>query len=173
MKIGSICTRRIVTIDRESSLADAAGLMREHHVGALVVTAEGAGGHQVLGVVTDRDLVIDVLARGLDAEEVRVGSLANKTVTSVFENEEIDSAIAAMQESGVRRLLVSDGQRRLVGISSFDDLLVACAAQMGALAQVIHSGVQREMAHTSAMPDVPPLLLLGVLPQTEREDAVA
>lgn len=159
MNIGSICTRRIITVDRDSSLGEAASLMRNHHVGALVVTSETAAGPRVHGVVTDRDLVIDVLARNLDAAGVGIGSIANRTVASVFENEEIDSAIAAMQESGVRRLLVADEQRRLVGVATFDDLLIACAMQMGALAQVIHAGVRREGSQTGDVPGTVPLLL--------------
>jgi CBS domain-containing protein len=73
MNIGSICQRRLVTIERTNSLAQAATLMRERHVGALVVTTSTAEGPRVDGIVTDRDLVVGALAEGLDAASVTVG----------------------------------------------------------------------------------------------------
>ena len=125
MNVGSVCARRIVSIDSGGTLAQAASLMRDHHVGALVITVEDARGLSVDGIVTDRDLVIDVLARGLDSATVRIGELVSSEVVSVSEDDDLESAIAAMQETGVRRLLVTGADRQLVGVVSLDDL-IAC-----------------------------------------------
>ena len=164
MKIASICQRRIVTIDHASSLVQAAGLMREHHVGALVVTTESSEGPRVTGVVTDRDLVIDVLARGLGGTAVAIGDLASHRIASVSEDDDLDQAIAAMQESGVRRLLVVDHERRLTGIVSLDDLMAACAGQVAGLSEVIRSGIDRESAETSPLPTtVQPMLRIPAM----------
>lgn len=164
MNIASICKRRIVTVDSAGTLEQAAGLMREHHVGALVVTTQtDEGGMRVAGVVTDRDLVVDVLARGLDVTGVRIGELTRGAVVSVAEDDDLVAAIAAMQDSGVRRLLVSDAERRLVGIVSLDDLMDACAREIDGLAKVIRSGIDREVTEADAAPLPVPLLRIPAM----------
>jgi len=149
MQVCAICNHNIVTIDAQCTLVEAARMMRDHHVGALVVTCADAHGAQVCGIVTDRDLVIDALARTpleLDAE---VGDLAHVDLTLIAENASLGQAVSAMQDSGVRRLLVTDSEDRLSGIISLDDVIDACARQVGGLAGVIHSGRDRERAmHT-------------------------
>lgn len=152
MNIASICQRHIVSIDSARPLAEAAALMRERHVGALVVTAASAEGPRVAGVVTDRDLVIHALAGGLGAAGVDIGALASERLVSVNELDDLSDAIEAMQASGVRRLLVTDDDERLIGIVSLDDLLAACATQFDGLAKIIRSGIEREVAAT-ALPD--------------------
>ena len=146
MNIGTLCTRRIVTVNAASSLAQAATLMREHHVGALVVVTQTGDSQAVSGIVTDRDLVLDVLARRLDAADICIGDLARERVATVCEDDDVETAIAVMQESGVRRLLVTDADRHLSGIVAFDDLMAACARTMWELAQIVHLGIEREVA---------------------------
>ena len=157
MNVASVCARRIVSIMDTGTLAEAATLKREHHVGAVVVTAEAPEGLQVSGIVTDRDLVLDVLARGLDGATVRIGELVSSEVVSVSEDDDVDTAIAAMQETGVRRLLVTDATGKLVGVVSLDDLISVFASQMDGLAGVIRSGMKREVAEAMAAPPPPPL----------------
>jgi len=144
MRIADICRQRVISVDRGSSLVHAAALMRTHHVGALVVTTQTPEGSQVSGIVTDRDLVVEVLARGLDGTRIRIGDLACSRVETVSGGDELGGAIAAMQRGGVRRLLVLDGDRRVTGIVSLDDMLGACAAELCALANVVRSGIERE-----------------------------
>lgn len=155
MKIGSICRRRVVTIDAASSLTQAAALMREHHVGALVVTSASAEGTHVRGIVTDRDLVIHVLARGSETAGVRVGELTGAAPFSVHEEDSLSDAIAAMKSHGVRRLLVTNSGERLCGILSLDDVVSACGDLIEGLAGVIRAGAEREVA--AELPPAPPL----------------
>jgi CBS domain-containing protein len=162
MNIASICRCPIVTIDSAGSLTEAAILMREHHVGALVVTHQAADGLYVSGVVTDRDLVIDVLACELDGAGVEIGDLASSPIVSVSEDADLSDAIVAMQDSGVRRLLVTNDEEQLTGIVSFDDLMAACAREVAGLAQVIRSGIEREFDETAEMPLPTPQQLLRV-----------
>jgi CBS domain-containing protein len=157
MNISSICRRRIVTIDSKGALTQAARLMREHHVGSLVVTTDGQDGPQVVGVVTDRDLVISVLANGLDTSSLAVGALASPQIVSVTEDDGVDAALALMRDSGVRRLLVVDEKRQLTGIVALDDLVEACVDLVSGLGQVIRRGIEREAAHVAPLP-VPPVL---------------
>src|SRR3970040_1219836 len=107
MNIGEICTREGVMTDRASTLQQAATLMREQHVGTLLVTGDSGEGMQVVGVVTDRDVVIEAVARGLDVTQAEVGRLAEGKLAVVPAAATLDEAISMMKERGVRRLLVS------------------------------------------------------------------
>lgn len=144
MNIGLICRRRVVTVDRMASPIRAAELMRDHHVGALVVTADTDASPHVIGVVTDRDLVVGGIARGLDGASAPIGTLAATQVVSVSEDDDLSTAIATMQAHGVRRLLVLDDSRNVVGFLSLDDLVDAYASELEGLARVIRSGIERE-----------------------------
>lgn len=158
MNIGTLCSRRIVTVDSSCSLTQAASLMRERHVGALVVTTASSGGTRVTGVVTDRDLVIHVLAQGIDGEDVDIGDLAHPHIASVSEKDDLSHALSVMERHGVRRLLVTNDEQQLIGIVSLDDLTAACASDMDRLSKVIRSGMGRESAETTpVIPPLPPL----------------
>ena len=146
MNVGSVCRRGVVTIGRAESPIRAAEMMRAHHVGALVVTTQTDEGPHVVGIVTDRDLVIDGIARGLAHASVPVGDIASTRVASIPEDADLSDALAAMQEHGVRRLLVTDAGRLLVGFVSLDDLVDAYAREFDGLAKVIRSGIQREVS---------------------------
>lgn len=161
MDIASICTRTVVTVDHAATLPEAARLMREHHVGSLVVTQPGAEGTAVIGVVTDRDLAVEVLARGVDGSDVRVGQLVRGPLVSVAGSAGLDEAVALMQRHGVRRLLVAGEQGQLAGIVALDDLLAAYAARFAALAQVVQAGLERE-AHERAPVEPPPIPSLRI-----------
>ena len=137
MSISAICQPDVITIDVGASLRDAASLMRAHHIGALVVTVDAAGREQAVGVITDRDLAIEILARDLNPTDVKVGQLASRHLASVPGTAGIAEAVAVMQASGVRRLLVTDHEGQLAGFVSADDLLEALAGQLGVLANAL------------------------------------
>jgi CBS domain-containing protein len=162
MKIGSVCRRRVVTIDEDSSVVEAAALMREHHVGSLVVTVNTPEGTQV-GVVSDPVLVIEVLARGIDATGATLRELARQRIVSVSEDDDLSSAIAAMQDGGVRRLLVTNDEQQLIGIVAFDDLISAAAGEMEDLVQVIRIGIEREVTQSRAAPPAMPALRIPAI----------
>ena len=152
MALGSICTRELVTLDRNASLQEAARLMRDHHVGTVVVTQNVDEALQVAGIVTDRDLAVEVLARGVDGASVSVGALlGERLVHSVSEDADVGDAIELMQASGVRRLLVRDAHGHLAGILSFDDVLHACATQLTGLAGALRKGIEQEAAQRARL----------------------
>lgn len=155
MRIGSLCRRRLITIDRGATLAEAASLMREHRVGALLVTGLTSDGLAVAGILTDRDVVIHALAEGIYTEVVTAGDLAPQPTVSVSEDEDASVALAAMQAHGVRRLLVTDAQQCTVGMLSLEDLLLAYAGEMAVLAGVIRSGIEREASESAAAKSAP------------------
>jgi len=144
MQVGSFCRHDVVTVDHGATLQEAARLMREHHVGSLVVTSGPAGGKRVLGLVTDRDLVVEAMAAGIDARLTRVADVAVSRPIAVTETTALTEAIGTMANAGVRRLLVTTAQHKLVGIVSLDDVLAFCAAELHALSQATRQGIARE-----------------------------
>lgn len=143
MNIASICRREIVTVQADASLREAAALMRDHHVGALVVT-DGGDTPSVSGVVTDRDLAIEVLALDLDPAGMRVGQLVTGSPVAVPGSGSLQDAVELMEERGVRRLLVTDEDGGVIGFVSVDDLVDAMAAEVSGLARALRSGIARE-----------------------------
>ena len=144
MRIGDICTREVVSLDGGSTLQDAAALMRERHIGALLVTGATPLGPRALGVVTDRDLVVEAMARGLSGENVRLGTLAEGKLATIPAAGKVEDAITAMGARGVRRLLVATADGELYGILTLEDLLDAMAHRMLDLAKALRGGIERE-----------------------------
>ena len=152
MTIATICRSEVITIDAGASLQDAANLMRAHHIGALVVTVDAAGGEQAVAVIIDRDLTIEVLARDLNPTDVKVGQRASRHLASVLGTAGIAEAVAVMQAAGVRRLLVTGNERQLTGFVSADDWLGALAEQLGILANALRTGIAREGVERPSIP---------------------
>lgn len=145
MKVESLCQRTLVTIDAAASLADAARLMRQAHVGALVVTTEGGGQHQVVGVLTDRDLVVEGLARDGDPSRLQAGGLASRRLVVVAAEADVAEAVTRMREGGVRRLLVVQApDNRLVGLVALEELLEALVGDLATLAAALRQDISRE-----------------------------
>lgn len=135
MLIGDVCKRGVGTIPRDRSVQEAAILMREHHVGDLVVVSADELATP-LGIVTDRDIVIGVVAPQLDPAVVTVGDIVSRALVTVPAEACVFETIERMQRNGVRRLPVVNAGGALVGIIAFDDLLRIVANAAGALANV-------------------------------------
>jgi len=145
MTIGEICTRETVFTTRETTVATAARLMRHHHVGTLVVVEEMNGGRRVpVGIVTDRDVVVEVMATGLDPNAITVGDIMGQELVTARESEGVLETMQIMRYKGVRRLPIVDKDGQLVGIVSFDDLLEVLAEQFGELAKIVAREQARE-----------------------------
>jgi CBS domain-containing protein len=148
MNVISLCKREVVGIDAQASLRDAAALMCEEHVGSLVVLT-GEEPPQVVGIVTDRDLALEVLGREQPRADVRVGHLASSPPIAVLSSATLNEAIASMEHGGVRRLLVVDDDGGVVGLLSSDDLLEALADEFAGLARALRKGIKREASDRS------------------------
>lgn len=149
MNVATLCPREIVTVPASASVREAAALMRDEHIGALAVTDPYAPG-RVIGIVTDRDLVVDLLAGGLPVDQQAVGAIARTELAGVPADASIHHAVQAMQRSGVRRLLIMGKDNTVVGLVSSDDLLGAVAGELDALADTLRGGVLREGARKPA-----------------------
>jgi signal-transduction protein with cAMP-binding, CBS, and nucleotidyltransferase domain len=100
-------------------VSDAARAMRDGNIGDVLVTEGG----QLVGIMTDRDLVVRVLAEGLDPSRTPLGTVCSRELTTVSPGDAIETAVARMRDSAIRRLpVVEDG--RLVGILALGDLAV-------------------------------------------------
>jgi CBS domain-containing protein len=152
MNIGDICTRDVAFVDHEETLQRAASVMRERHVGALVVTRQEGDATFVLGIVTDRDLVVEGVARGVDAGHTAIGRLASPGIASLPARAGLGEAIELMKMRGVRRLLVAAEDGHLHGIVSQDDLVAALGHEVAGLAHALRKGIDREAAERGAAP---------------------
>lgn len=138
MDVASTCRRHVVTATPTDSLVALAQKMREYHVGCLVVVEEEGGQSRPLGIVTDRDLVVLVLARELDStnSSVTAADLMAQPLVTVRANANMLDALNLMHDAGVRRLPVVDDDGGLVGMLALDDALAALAGHLRLLAQV-------------------------------------
>ncbi|MGZ5650300.1 MAG: CBS domain-containing protein, partial [Usitatibacter sp.] len=116
MKVERIFTRSVVSTSRVDTIEAAAALMRRHHVGSLLVTEKIGARPEVVGIVTDRDLVLLALAEGLNAHKVAVDKVMTPVVASVPESADVLEALERMRAAGVRRLLVTAEKGEPAGI---------------------------------------------------------
>jgi CBS domain-containing protein len=144
MSVGEICNREVVITEKSLSVVKAARLMRTHHVGDLVVTEEMNGRKHPVGIVTDRDIVVEVVAAGVSPEMLKVGDIMGPEVATVTEGEGLFEALRYMRDKGVRRMPVVDREGGLVGILTLDDLLTLLAEEMTELAKLVSHERQRE-----------------------------
>jgi CBS domain-containing protein len=144
MSISEFCNREVVFATREMSLPEAAQLMREYHVGALVVVDEGNGKRVPIGIVTDRDIVIKVISQSLDLDDFSVGDIMGPQLISVQEKDGVFETIRLMRTKGIRRIPVINQEGGLVGIISADDILDLLADEMAELAKVAPREQERE-----------------------------
>jgi len=152
MAIGEICSREVVFIARSESCAQAARLMRENHVGSLVVVAKPGAPGMPVGMITDRDLAVGVMALGLDPEKILVEAVMRPRIALARETEGLGRAIALMRAEGVRRLPVVDADGNLVGILAADDLIELFADELSGLAAMIGKSARLERAERRAVP---------------------
>jgi CBS domain-containing protein len=138
--IGDICTRPAITASPSTTVHEAAHRMRTKRVGALVVV-NGLG--EPIGVVTDRDVTVEVVAQGSDPSLVRLGALVRRKPAVIREDAGILDATKLMSRRGVRRLPVVSKTGKLVGIVALDDLLMLLGSEMGNIASTLASELGR------------------------------
>ena len=143
---GALCRRLVITVGEDEDISAAARLMREKHVGYLVVTdqAPEATMRKVVGVLTDRDIVVAVVASETEPRSLRVGDVMTRTPLLVGEDYFIDAVLRFMRDAGVRRVPVVGKQGELVGVLSLDDVLRSIAEQLTSIAGSIRSERQNE-----------------------------
>lgn len=148
MNIAKLCRPDVVTVREFDELTAAAGLMRERHIGYLVVVEPefADGSLKPVGVLTDRDIVVTVVARQTDPRTLRVGDVMTREPVVAADTDPIDKALASMRRMGVRRLPVVGSRGQLVGVLSLDDVIDALAAEMANVAGSIRNEQRMEGA---------------------------
>jgi len=152
MGVGEICSREVVCINRIECVAKAAQLMRKHHVGSVVVVDEKAGGRTPIGMLTDRDIVVAVVAVGLNPEAVTAGDIMSGELLSVNEDTGIAETTELMRVRGVRRIPVTSSRGSLIGILAADDVQSLLAEEMSALASIGERAQRRESGFRKSAP---------------------
>lgn len=144
MRIGDICTLQTVHCKRDMTVQQAALLMRTHHVGDLVVVEQPNGEQVPVGIITDRDIVVSVIALGLDPDSLLVGDVMTAELMTAAEEEDVYETIERMRFKRIRRLPVVNSLGGLSGIVSADDLLEFLADEMGDLSRISSGQLARE-----------------------------
>lgn len=144
MTISAICSREIITVHRDATVLHAAMLMRQYHMGDVVVIEDRKGKSVPVGIVTDRDIVIELVATELDCRVITAGDIMGTHLIVVKEDAGIFEAIQLMSAKGVRRLPVVDNEGGLAGIVTLDDLLLLLAKELGAFSKLIRHEQKNE-----------------------------
>ncbi len=145
MKVRQIHERDVVTISPEDSIVKAAKLMRQHHVGDVVIAGQGDDGPIPLGVITDRDLVVSVLAQEVEnPDTIRVADIAGRVLHTATEDQELSEVIKEMWGHGVRRMPVVDASGSLLGIVTYDDIIRRLSDELAEATRMMPRQQRRE-----------------------------
>ena len=136
MTVGKFCTRSVVIAGKDSSIIEVSKLMREHHVGDVVVVRYDDDQRKPIGIITDRDIVVELLATDVSLDVVSVGDVMSFELVTARENDSIWDTMHLMRSKGVRRIPVVNDQGGLEGILTSDDLLELLAEELVMLAKV-------------------------------------
>jgi CBS domain-containing protein len=145
MSIDAYCNRDVICSTRNTTVLEAASLMRRHHVGDIIIVDEDGDRRWAIGIVTDRDIVVEVVATGLDPRLVKLSDLMLEPLTIVEQHADVAQTIRTMAQKGVRRMPVVDAQGALLGIVTLDDLLAHLARPLADLSELAGQTRQREM----------------------------
>lgn len=136
MSIQEFCRRDVAVVEKNSSVNEAARKMRELHVGDVVVCERENGHNKPIGILTDRDIVVGIIALEIPIEAVRVEDVMTPTLVTVSIDADVAETVHLMETYGVRRLPVVDDKGALAGVISSADLLGVLGAEIQALARL-------------------------------------
>ena len=137
-------TSVVAVVEPETSALVVAKLMRKHHIGALVVV-DAQEKTRPVGIVTDRDLVLELMAEGLDPTVFTAGDIMSVDLVLASPEMDVMEAVQLMKKHRLRRLIMTDEQGRLVGIASMEDVLELLAQELASLATALAGARDREV----------------------------
>jgi CBS domain-containing protein len=144
MSVGEYCNREVVVAEKSTEIREAARLMRRHHVGDLVIVERRGEENIPIGIVTDRDLVVEVLAQELDPDVVTVADIMSLNPVTAGEEDELWDTLNRMRSQGIRRLPVVNARGGLEGILTADDVLELFAAGLADLVKLVKQEIYWE-----------------------------
>ena len=139
MRVGEFCNRDVIIVDRDTDIIAAAKLMRSEHVGDLVIVDTQDSGQIPVGILTDRDIVVELLATDVDLDKVSVGDAMSYELVVAREEDDLQETLAKMRQNGIRRVPVVNTAGALVGILTVDDLLEVYAEQFSDLVKLMYN----------------------------------
>jgi signal-transduction protein with cAMP-binding, CBS, and nucleotidyltransferase domain len=143
MTIESLLTRPVSTLPTTATCTEAARRMQRQNIGSVVVEQDGAP----VGIVTDRDLAMHIVAEERDPASVTVGAIMSKFPAFLSSQRDVRAALHTMREMGVRRLPAVNTQGRLIGMLSLDDILIELSDQFGQIKELLSSEASHLQAH--------------------------
>ena len=137
MSLERFCREPVVTVQPKQSVREAARLMRDRHVGAVLVV----DGDRPIGIVTDRDIVMRAIIEGRDPNTTPVRDVMSGSLTVVGSDQKIDDAVVAIRTAGIRRLPIVNAAGKANGIVTLDDLVVLMAGELNLVAGAVQQNV--------------------------------
>ena len=144
MLVGEYCNREVVVVEEEKSVTEAAAIMRQYHVGDVVICKAKYGKQMPVGIITDRDIALEIVAKGTDPDSIRVGDAMSFDLTTVNEHDDLMHVIELMRDKGIRRVPVIDTDEALVGILTVDDIVDLLSEVLVDLAHLVDRQKRRE-----------------------------
>jgi CBS domain-containing protein len=136
MTVGKFCNREVIIADKDCSIAEIAKLMRKYHVGDVILVTGSGDQARPVGILTDRDIVIELIACDVPLDSVCAGDVMSYELVTAREEDSIWDTLKRMRAKGIRRVPVVNDQGQLEGILSIDDLLELFAEELNQLAKV-------------------------------------
>lgn len=137
MSIGEICDRNVVIVGKDDSIYTAACLMRDHCVSDVVVVESSNGINVPVGIISDRDIVVTVVAEGLSLEAVSIGDVINNQFMTANEDDDVTMTLRRLRHKGVSRAPVISQNGDLIGIFSIDHVLDMLEEQLNHVNHII------------------------------------
>ena len=144
MSAGEYCNRDVVVIEKTESVREAINLMRKNHVGDVVVVEMRENASIPLGILTDRDIVVEILAEDVDLDTIIVGDVMSYQLLTINEETKLLDATKQMHIKGVRRLPVVNELGELQGILSVDDVLELIVEQLSDIVGLVSKEISNE-----------------------------
>jgi CBS domain-containing protein len=149
MNVTRLYSRNVIAVPQATTLQDAARIMATQHVGSLIVTDNPPHDERALGIVTDRDFVVQAMTAGADPRDTTVAEVMTTNLARIPETADVHRALEAMVNVGIRRLAVVNESGEILGVLSFGDLVDGIAVEMADLARIIRKERTRETALTT------------------------
>ncbi len=137
MTVGEFCNREVITTSKDASLIAVSKLMRDYNIGSVVIVESKQDTIVPIGIITDRDIVYEVLALDIPIDSPCVNDIMSYEMVIAREQDGLWESIQRMRSRGVRRMPVVDDKGSLVGIISVDDLLELLSDELSNLSQLI------------------------------------
>jgi len=155
MKIGDICTRNPATVSTSATLAEVARLMKDRHIGTVIVTKAPLDRPVATGIITDRDIACAQLDRRSDLASLSAEEVMTRNPLEINAEDSLDKAIAKLRARGVRRAPVVSSSGALIGVISTDDLFAYVARELMLLARLVTLQPRQEATRSTATAGAP------------------